>query len=40
MMLKFRVFNMYLREGNIGFKSKHSVCQYMHNKASGGPATT
>lgn len=36
MMLKFKVFNIYLREGNIGFKSKRSVCQYMYNKASGG----
>lgn len=40
MMLKFKVFNIYLREGNIGFKSKRSVCQYMYNKASGGSATT
>lgn len=40
MMLKFKVFNIYLREGNIGFKSKRSVCQYTYNKASGGSATT
>lgn len=38
MMLKFKVFSIYLREGNTGFKSKSSVCQYMYNKASGGSA--
>lgn len=39
-MLKFTVFSIYLREGNLDFKSKSSVCQYMDNKASGGSATT
>lgn len=40
MMLKFTGFSIYLREGNLGFKSTSSVCQYMYNKASGGSATT
>jgi hypothetical protein len=32
-MLKFKVFNIYLWEGNKGFKS--SICWYVYNKMFG-----